>query len=266
MAWVAMMACPRSFECEQPEVSLEIGPVPSYANIAASVVSILGSLLIMLVYVLLKDLRNGAQKIITQLAVADFFLAAGFIMGAVNFLTHYNGSGERECPIFQTVCKIQSFITAWASVSSYVWISVLAIYFFLCLHNFTALATRLMPLYMTLAWLGPLLVLLPLLCLGKLGYSRYAASNWCYVEDEDYNQPVSQKRGTTVAVVVAAWLWEDISFVIVPVAYGAIVIRLCKQVLLIHTELYCHRVLAISKILMHACTRVCDRRCCHKNV
>ena len=29
----------------------------------------------------------------------------GFIMGAVNFLTHYNGSGERECQIFQTVCK-----------------------------------------------------------------------------------------------------------------------------------------------------------------
>ena len=77
---------------------------------------------------------------------------------------------------------------------------------------------------MTLAWLGPLLVLLPSLCLGKLGYSRYAASNWCYIENEDYNQPVSQKRGTTVAVVVAAWLWEDISFVIVAVAYGAIVI------------------------------------------
>ena len=238
------MACPRSFECEQPEVSLEIGPVPSYVNIAASVLSILGSLLIILVYILLKDLRSGAQKIITQLAVADFFMAVGFIMGAVNFLTHYNGSGERGCQIFQTVCKIQSFITAWASVSSYVWISILAIHFILCLHNFTALSTRLMPLYMTLAWLGPLLVLLPLLCLGKLGYSRYAASNWCYVEDEDDNQPVSQKRGTIVTIVAAAGLWEDISFVIVAVTYGVILIRLCKQVLATQVVLMSmHRIL-----------------------
>ena len=224
------MACPRSFECEQPEVSLEIGPVPSYASIAASAVSVLGSLLIMVAYAVLKDMRTGAQKIITQLAVADFVLAMGFILGAVNFLSHYNGSGERECQMFQTLCKIQSFITAWASVSSYVWISILAIYFFLCLHNFTSLATRLMPLYMILAWLGPLLVLLPLLCLGELGYSPYAASNWCYVEDEDYDQPILQKGGRTAAILLAAWLWEDISFVIVALAYGGIVVRICKQV------------------------------------
>ena len=61
-----------------------------------------------------------------------------------------------------------------------------------------------------------------MLCLGKLGYSPYAVSNWCYIKDEDYSEPVSHKTETIVSMIIAAGLWEHISFVVVLVLYGTI--------------------------------------------
>ena len=201
-------------------MSVDVGPIPSYACIASSCVSCLGSALVVATYFVLKDKRRDAQKIITNLAVADFFLAAGFIMGTVNFMVHFNEEDERRCRVFQVLCTIQSSITGWASVACYVLISALAFHFYLHFRNRAALAARLIPVYVVVAWAGPLLILLPLLCLGKLGYSPYPASNWCYVKDEDYSEPVSHE--TIVFIIIAAWLWENISFVVVLVLYGTI--------------------------------------------
>ena len=169
------MTCPRTFdfECEEPLVSVDVELIPSYACFASSCVSCLGSALVVATYLVLKDKRRDAQKIITHLAVADFFLAVGFVLGAVNFMVHFNGKDEGGCRVFQVLCAIQSYITAWTSVACYVLTSALAFHFYLHFRNRAALAARLIPVYVVVAWAGPLLILLPLLCLG---YSPYEAS------------------------------------------------------------------------------------------
>ena len=106
-----MAECPKSFECESPDVSLDVGRVPSYISIVSSAFSCLGSLLIIVAYAAVKDRRRGVQTMVAQLAVADFILASGFIMGAVNFLLSYNrNDAEEACKNFQAVCKVQSLI------------------------------------------------------------------------------------------------------------------------------------------------------------
>ena len=116
-----MAECPKSFECESPDVSLDVGRVPSYISIVSSAFSCLGSLLIIVAYAVVKDRRRGVQTMVAQLAVADFILASGFIMGAVNFLLSYNRNDvEDACKNFQAVCKVQSLITTWTSITSYI--------------------------------------------------------------------------------------------------------------------------------------------------
>ena len=217
-----MAECPKSFECESPDVSLDVGRVPSYISIVSSAFSCLGSLLIIVAYAAVKDRRRGVQTMVAQLAVADFILASGFIMGAVNFLLSYNrNDAEEACKNFQAVCKVQSLITAWTSITSYIWTSLIALYFFIhFVCNQAAAFAKLTPMWVVIAWVFPLPILLPLLCLGKLGYSRYAASNWCYVADDDYSIPLSRKPSQIAAIVTVAWLWEVISHVTVVILYG----------------------------------------------
>ena len=92
---------------------------PSYVSLVSSSLSCMGSILIVLAYCLLKEMRSGAQAIITLLAIADFFTGFGYIMGSVNFLVNFKDQKDNDCPAFTSICEIQSFITTWSTMSSY---------------------------------------------------------------------------------------------------------------------------------------------------
>ena len=223
------VTCPKTFSCSGGNVSFDIGRIPSYISITSSCLSCLGSALILFTYLTLKDVRTGAQKVITLLAIADFFTAFGYIIGSTNFLTHFNETNGEGCGIFETVCKIQSFVTTWSTMCSYCWTCILAFYFFLVLvYNKGHLAARLIPLYNIIAWLSPLTIVLPLLATGKLGYAPYVASNWCYIKDTNYNTELSKKPLTIALLLLAGKFWEIISYVLVMSLYIAIRISMSK--------------------------------------
>lgn len=233
MASTSDMRCPSVINCSSSSglVSFDLGRIPSYISITSSSLSCTGSVLILLVYFTLKDIRTGAQKIITLLAIADFFTAFGYIIGSVNFLTHFNHTaGSKGCEVFTEICEVQSFITTWSTMCSYCWTCFLAFYFFLILvFNKPNLAARLMPLYNVVSWLGPLLVVFPLLVAGKLGYAPYVASNWCYIKDTNYSStPLLKRPKTIVFLFLGGKFWEIISYFVVIVLYLWIKVFLSK--------------------------------------
>ncbi len=204
---------------------LDIGTAASYVTIVSCCISCLGSALIIITYFLLKDMRTGSQKIITLLAVADLISAIGYILGSSNFIRHYHSSSG--CDSFNKLCEAQATITTWSSLASFWWTVILAIYFFLIIvFKRTKVASKLMILYNFVAWGSPLLIVVPLLCLRKFGYSHYAASNWCFIK----NDMTSQKNDPTfnVIVLVAGKLWEILSYVIVIFLYVLITIFIGK--------------------------------------
>ena len=104
-------------------------------------------------YVVLKDLRKGAQKIITVLAVADLVYSASLIVAGINYFAYYKETVQENCQVYQIICKIQGFVTLLGSWSTFVWTSALALYFFmLYVSKGTSLAMKLMPLYNILGW------------------------------------------------------------------------------------------------------------------
>ncbi len=209
-------------------VSFDLGKVPSYISITSSSLSCLGSLLILYTYFTLKDIRSGAQKVITLLAIADFFTAFGYIVGSVNFLVHFKHTDAKGCEVFTELCEVQSFITTWSTMCSYCWTCILAFYFFLVLvFQKSQLASSLLPLYNIVSWIGPLMIVFPLLVTGNLGYAHYVASNWCYIKDVKKGHLVQDTK-VIIFLFLAGKFWEILSYLVVIVLYLWIKIYLSK--------------------------------------
>ena len=220
--------CPHSFPCNGSDVSFDIGRAPSYVALVSSTLSCCGSLLVLLVYAVFEDLRaTTAQKVITLLAVADLVTALGYVMGSVNFLVHFNG--HDGCDTFQLACEVQSAITSWSSLCSFAWTLILAVHFFLLIVCGSArISARLLPLYQALAWGVPLLIIVPIAALRKLGFAHFAASNWCFVRGDDDQSELRHSGLTILIVLMAGKLWEVSTYVLVPLLYVVITIRLTQ--------------------------------------
>ena len=236
-------ACPRDFNCsyykkdEDATVSFSIGTVPSYASLVSSSLSCLGSVLIVLAFLSLPEIRTGAQKLITLLSIADFFTAAGYFVAGINFLRHYNpedGQENSDCGSFETVCEIQSFITTTSSLSSFLWTMILAGYFHAVIVNRQTLFTKKsFALFNFIAWGVPIIITIPLLITGYLGYSPLATSNWCYIKDSQYYKPKS-KVLVIALFMVAGKFWEILSYIIVTALYISIAVSIYRVRVIFH--------------------------------
>ena len=206
-------------------VRLSLGGLPTYVSIVSCSLSCLGSLLIFLTYFTLKGIRNIAQKIITLLALADFFTAAGYLLAGWNYLANK----DKNCQTFNTVCEIQSFVTSWSSISSFGWSSALALHFYLLLSTKRKLHLSTFLVWQNLViWVFPLLILLPLLVTQKLGPSHYAASNWCFIRGHEQDDHMSKQE--IALILVGGKLWEILSYLFVVVMYTLTTMKLNKQV------------------------------------
>ena len=221
--------CPVSFNCASSLVSIENGPVPSYVAIVSSGFSCLGSILIVITFFALKDMRSGAQKIITFLALADFVSAAGYIVGSANFLAHFNKTDSNECQVFQDLCVSQATFTSWSSLVSFLWTAILAFYFYLIIvYRRVQVAARLMPLYHIVAWGVPLFIVVPLVATGHLGYAPYAASNWCFVKDTDYYQCLTKDTTEIIIILFNGKLWEILTYILVTALFILITLHVAR--------------------------------------
>lgn len=227
-------SCPGAANCSghPGAVSFTIGLAPSYVSLVSSVCSCLGSLLIILAFLTLPEIRTGAQKLITLLSIADFFTAFGYFMAAINFLVHFdtNPSNGRtsKCGPFQTVCEIQSFITTTSSLCSFLWTTLLAVYFHVVIVNKqTVFSKKAFVLCNLFAWGLPLIITIPLLIRRKLGYTPYAASNWCFIKDTEF-KPLTDKPEIIGLILVAGKFWEITCYVLVTVLYISIAVSINK--------------------------------------
>jgi len=88
------------------------------------------------------------------------------------------------------------------------------------------------PLYNIIAWLCPLLVIVPLTALTKLGYAPYAAANWCFVEDPKNCTSNVTSNGlhwkTITFIFVAGKLWEILTYIGVILIYTHIAVHLSR--------------------------------------
>ena len=76
----------------------EVAHTTVYITIVSSSLSMIGCALIIITYILWRDIRTMARAIVVFLAIADFFTAAGYFFGAI--VNYIKGSGKGACPHF----------------------------------------------------------------------------------------------------------------------------------------------------------------------
>ena len=210
-------------------VSIENGPIPSYVAIVSSGFSCLGSILIVVTFFALKDMRTGAQKIITFLALADFVSAVGYIVGSVNFVIHYNKTEHKECQVFEDICVAQATLTGWSMLTSFLWTTILAFYFYLIIvYRRVQVAARLMPLYHIVAWGFPLLIIIPVVATSHLGYAPYAASNWYFVKNTNFRRGLKTNMTEFIVILFEGKLWELLTYMIISVLFILVASHIAK--------------------------------------
>jgi len=215
-------------------VAFSVGPIPCYIGIASNILSCIASVAIICVYMAWRDIRkNTAQAIVTFISIGDLFLAAGYLAGSVNllvFMSYENHQSQlsANCDVFTNVCDIESFVVTCAIMSSYFWTIILALHFFLTIaRERPDFSKTLMPFYHVFCWGLPVIIALPLLCVGKLAYAPFVGGIWCYAKFYRNSPPFARNESL---VFVATQIPEIASFLVIIVFFLLTWIKIYKQV------------------------------------
>lgn len=186
------------------------------------ILSMIGATLIVLSYILIKDIRTKAREILVNLSLMDFMAAAANFTGVVvNFDTYlldptHPNISDHKYHIMNNFCKSQAFFAMYGTISSVLWTICIAVYVFLRImldgHN---IAQKAIYSCYALSYGIPLILSLWFILTGKLGYAPYGGSGWCSVIV--YNS--TTKARLTMNLVFANDIWIYLTIILVPVIF-----------------------------------------------
>ena len=206
------MRCPENYYLN-PSYKDAIPRGTGITTILSSFFSILGSLLIIITFVAYKEVRTVGRAILVFLAIADFFTAVGYIFGAGVFLRYQPTENETNySATYLRLCEAQSFITTVFPISSFLWTTNLAVYFFVAIVlRKIQFVKKLFVVFHITGWGIPLLICIPALAAGVLGPSgSHSSASWCWIRF-DQNKPEELTKFYWLEVVCGKF-WEIMTY------------------------------------------------------
>ena len=201
------------------------------------ILSMIGATLIVLSYVLIKDIRTKAREILVNLSLMDFMAAAANFTGVVvNFNTYlldptHPNISSHQYHVMNNFCKSQAFFAMYGTISSVLWTICIAIYVFLRImlegHNF---AQKAVYCCYAVSYGVPFILSLWFVLTGKLGYAPYGGSGWCSVIV--YNSITKERL--TLNAIFANDIWIYLTIVLVPLIIISLKFYLRYEVSLPH--------------------------------
>ena len=191
------------------------------AALVSSVLSLIGSLLIIITYLAWKDIRRSVPRtIVFWLSVGDFLSSIAFILASIGHIIFEPGCFPK------TLCTISSFFTMYFPKVAYLWTVFLALYFVVVLVLRKAhLGKILMVIFHITAWFLPLIVLVPLAARGWLGNAEYSEGpTWCFVSDHNFvNRSVNYFREEMdkylIVESVTSRIWQIGTMLVILICY-----------------------------------------------
>lgn len=191
------------------------------------VLSIIGSLLIILSYLVQKN-RTKAREILVHISLMDLGVALSNLIGlSVNFDRFYV-HGEEPPVYIDYFCKIQAFFAEYCTLASIFWTTALAAYLFIviqCRKNptYSLYFLRFCYIFCYALAIG---ISVWLLSIHRLGYAPYDSSGWCSLIVKD-----PKTMDSNLFVVIFAYdLWIYLAIFLIIIFYIAIRSFLSKQV------------------------------------
>ena len=193
--------------------------------------SILGSLLIILSYILFKKRRTRAREILLHISLMDLGVALSNLIGLSVYFDHYyfehkqNYSDVRAS--IKCLCHTQAFFSFYCTYASILWTIALAGFiYFLITHHKTRIAIHFHRFSYVVCYGLPLLVSLWLILTKKLGYSPLDSSGWCSLITRDLETGEVDRFVT----VFGYDLWVYLAVVTIPILYVSVRSYISNQV------------------------------------
>lgn len=187
--------------------------------ILSSSASIIGCLLIIIIFIRWKEFRTTARTILLFISIADLFTAVGYVIGSADYLQykvyHVHPWNISHSHGYKESCKWQSFVTTTSSIASFFWTTVLAFYLYMTIvYKMYKFVRRLMPMIHVISWGVPLVLCTVALFKGWLGPSPDdTAVSWCFVKT---CEPAwGSHWGHKVGQLLLGKGWEIVSYVLV---------------------------------------------------
>uniref|UniRef100_A0A3P9KRP9 G protein-coupled receptor 157 n=1 Tax=Oryzias latipes TaxID=8090 RepID=A0A3P9KRP9_ORYLA len=166
------------------------------------VLSLAGSTLIFLTFVLWSDLRTTPRRLLVYLSVSDWLSAASYAYG-VGKVFHSNSLD----------CVAQGAISTFANTSSFFWTVAIAVYLYVFIvKSSQRLADSLVLSFHLVSWGIPLAITVTAVSLNKIGYDASEVSvGWCWVRID--------ARDRILWMLLTGKIWEFLAYLTLPVLY-----------------------------------------------
>lgn len=202
--------------------------------------SMAGSLLIIVSYILFKDIRTKARLVLFHLSLADFGVGSSNFIGAI---VHYGGLINQTCPhpgsanksanqslslciAYIDLCKVQAFFASFFTIASISWTLLLSLYvYILVVDSGRKLSEYIIKFGYAVCWCIPLLVSVWLVSTHKLGSTRHGGGGWCSLRVEDRGGHVN-----FIAVLFGSDIWVVSTFIVILILYSSTHIYLKQKV------------------------------------
>uniref|UniRef100_A0A8C7ZVL7 G protein-coupled receptor 157 n=1 Tax=Oryzias sinensis TaxID=183150 RepID=A0A8C7ZVL7_9TELE len=164
--------------------------------------SLAGSTLIFLTFVLWSDLRTTPRRLLVYLSVSDWLSAASYAYG-VGKVFHSNSLD----------CVAQGAISTFANTSSFFWTVAIAVYLYVFIvKSSQRLADSLVLSFHLVSWGIPLAITVTAVSLNKIGYDASEVSvGWCWVRID--------ARDRILWMLLTGKIWEFLAYLTLPVLY-----------------------------------------------
>ena len=219
-----------------------MGPLNATLVSITCILSMLGSLVIIISYIAWKDIRTVSRSILIWLSVCDFLIALGNMCGT--FFVPES---------IDYKCIAQSFIVSSALISSFLWsIALAACLYVTIVKSKFALFQSFIPLLHLLIWSIGLVINIVAVSEKKLGNSSdQITAGWCWIKhNKSANSSKIEKDHELMWMILDYKGIEIIAYASIFFIFLMIKFRLRKEV----RSVQCSSVL-IFKILSH--TKYC---------
>ena len=193
------------------------------------VLSLVGSLAIIVTFALLKEIRSKARELLVHVSVMDIaYTTANFVGMMVPYGGHMhdNSTTCNSTEDYESICKAQAFLAIYGTVGSVLWTLALAVYlYYRIVSRDDNVTRRLVRILYIVCYALPLYVSLWLLLDHHMGYPHdvLSGAGWCSIRDCTHD--------LVVLMTYDIWIWLGI-IILIPL-YLVIHVHIREQVSLL---------------------------------
>ena len=133
-------------------MDITLGRIYFYLTAIMSILSMMGSVVIVLTYWRFTELRTRGRQLLVFLSLAEFVTAFGNFLG-IMWYTRRDSLSDMSSHI---LCDFHAALTFFSSVSSFLWTVAMAVHLYVSIVRMDApMADRMVPVFHVVCWVLP---------------------------------------------------------------------------------------------------------------